>query len=150
MPKINWGWGIAIFLFIFIGTIAVRIYIASQQQINLVTPDYYPKGIAYEKEIIKKSNYRDLVRKIEIAQKADSVYVTVPGKKRSSPMNGSIWVYHPANYQDDSTFQFSFVDSNRVFAFSKDFLKHGYYQLVIDWQEDSVPFLGVESFFVNK
>jgi hypothetical protein len=150
MPKINWGWGIVIFLFIFVGTVGYRIYIASQQKINLVTPDYYPKGIAYEEEITKKSNYIHLDGKLEIIQKKDSIYVVIPGRSQSAPMSGSLLVYHPADFEDDSAFQFSFQDSNRVFSFAKDFLKRGYYEVVVDWQEDSVGFVATESMFVNK
>lgn len=148
--KINWGWGIAIFLFIFIASIAVRIYIASQQQINLVTPEYYPKGIAYEDEIQKKFNYKSLDTKLEVIQEKDSIFIIIPGKTNFKPMAGEIIIYRPSNFEDDSIFNFEFSDENRNFCLSKSFLKRGIYQIKVDWTEDSIPFYAEQSLFVNK
>lgn len=148
--KINWGWGIVIFLFIFVASILIRIYIANQQQINLVTPEYYPKGIAYEDDIKKKNNYKSLEQRLSVVQNNDNLIVTLPGRSKDHSMSGTVLVYHPANYEDDSLFTFQFDDSIRVLEIPISFMKRGVYEIQADWQEDSVFYYAVESIYVNK
>ncbi len=148
--KINWGWGIVIFLLIFVGSIGWRIYIASQQQINLVTPDYYPKGIAYEEEITKKSNYEALDERLVVNQKGSFVEVQIPSTKDSGKLQGSILVYRPSDFEDDSLFQFELLDTNRLFQIPTNFMKRGLYYIKADWKEDSIGYYGEESIYINK
>ncbi|MBN2745643.1 MAG: FixH family protein [Bacteroidales bacterium] len=148
--KINWGWGIVIFLLIFVGSIAWRIYIASQQKLNLVTPDYYPKGIAYEEEIIKKANYEALNQRLIVHQKGKYVEVLIPSTKKAGKLQGHILVYRPSDFEDDSIFQFELLDTNRLFQIPTNFMKRGLYYIKADWNEDSLGFYGEESIYINK
>jgi hypothetical protein len=148
--KINWGWGIVIFLLIFVGSVGYRIFIAAQQQINLVTPDYYPKGITHEEEILKKANYEALSNKLEVKQSAGSLIVAVPGQKLNAPMSGTILIYRPSDFKEDSLFSFHFSDSIRTYNISTDFMKKGLYEVQVDWHEDSIFYYAVESVYISK
>lgn len=148
--KINWGWGIVIFFIIFLGSVAYRVRIASQQSINLVTPDYYPKGIAYEQEIRKISNYKNLKTSMEVSQDSINVILQFPRTENRGGIEGTVLVYRPSDFNDDSTFAVSIHDSISVMTIPKDFMKNGLYQIKIDWVEDSLPFYAEKNIFINK
>ncbi len=148
--KFNWGWGIFFFILLFFASIIWRISITSKQKINLVTPDYYPKGISYEQEIKKKNNYASLHDKLELRQEGDSIFVKFPSTDKMKEISGTILVYRPADYEDDSLFEFSIDDSVRIFSISTDFMKKGLYQIQADWQEDSVPYYTEQYITVKK
>ncbi len=138
--KFNWGWGIFFFILLFFASIIWRVTITSSQKINLVTPDYYPKGIAYEDEIIKKSNYDALDDKLDVYQDDSNIYVKFPKTEVMKEISGTVLIYRPADYDDDSLFEISLTDSFRIFQVSKSFMKKGLYQVKADWQEDSIPY----------
>ena len=148
--KINWGWGIVIFLFIFIGSIAWRVVITSNQKINLVTPDYYPKGIAYDKEINKRDNYENLKDKMVVSQTDDNVVIQFPRTENMGGIKGTVLMYRPADYEDDSTFTVSLPDSFSVMTIPKGYMKRGIYKVQADWSEDSLVFAAEKSIFINK
>jgi len=148
--KINWGWGIVIFFLIFFGSVAYRVIIASQQKINLVTPDYYPKGISYEKEIKKKSNYNNLKGSLEVSQNKEFVIIGFPRTENMGGIDGSVLVYRPSDFEDDSTFMVALHDSISVVKIPKNYMKNGIYQIKADWVEDSLPFYSEKTIFINK
>ena len=148
--KFHWGWGIATFMLIFFITIAWRIYFAYQQKINLVTPDYYPKGITYEQEIIKKNNAAALPEDIKVIQTGDSLEVVFPHTGLSGDISGTIHVYHPADYEDDSIFDISLKDSSLTQKIATDFMKAGYYEIQVDWMQDSVLYYHEKPIMIKK
>ena len=148
--KINWGWGIVIFFLIFFGSIIFRVIITSNEKINLVTPDYYPKGITYDQEIKKRDNYNNLKDKLKVSQDAENVIVRFPRTNEMGGIEGVILVYRPADFEDDSTFIVALHDSLSIFTIPKNFMKKGLYQIKADWVEDSIPFYAQKSIFINK
>lgn len=134
--KFNWGTGIVLFLIIFLFGIATLIYITSQQKINLVTPEYYPKGINYEDEIQKKENFQSLQESIKISQDAHEIYIQLPYQDSLASFNGEILFYRPADFEDDT----SFAIKHSYGSFSKSIFKTGRYIIKADWTEDSIPY----------
>jgi len=148
--KINWGWGIVIFLGLFIGSIVWRVVITSHQKINLVTPDYYPKGIAYDKEIEKQTNYEHLNNKLVVSQTEEDVVLLFPRTDNLGGIEGTVLMYRPADYEDDSTFVVLLPDSNSVMIISKGYMKKGIYKVKAEWSEDDLDFTAEKGIFIKK
>ncbi len=55
--KNYWKLGLSVFWFVVIGVNAVFVYLATSTQSDLVTEDYYQKGVEYQKEIDAKKEF---------------------------------------------------------------------------------------------
>lgn len=104
--KLKWNWGTGIFLVIvlFIGTVFWRIWLANQRDINLVSEDYYPKGVNFQDEINYRRNFDSLGITLPIRQAKDSVYVDF--SMFSLPIvSADIHFYRPSSSKFDKHFQ---------------------------------------------
>ena len=56
--KIKWNWGtkLVIAIILFMGFIFVLVYLSTQNTIDLVERDYYPKGLKYQNRIEEIKN----------------------------------------------------------------------------------------------
>ena len=147
--KFNWGTGIVLFLLLFIGSIVWRINIAYQQKVNLVSPDYYPKGVAYDLQLEKIKNTRQLKDKIELSQNDRFVILQFPEIFKRERTDGTILVYHPADFEDDSLFSIQLNDSSFQFI-PKHFMKRGAYTFKFDWEQDNKAYFQETDLFIKK
>ena len=109
--KINWGTGIAITLAIFLIGMITLVIISSSQNLNLVTPDYYPKGIDYQNQINKKTHTSELQESIQFSQDADFIYLNFPSIDSTLLPKGKVLVFRPADYRFDKVFAIQVNDS---------------------------------------
>lgn len=145
--KINWGTGIAITLILFVGGVALLIWISYQQRINLVTSDYYPAGLDYQKQIEKEKNTASLSKKIEISIKGENIEVVFPQIDSLGKPEGEMVMYRPSDNRLDKSFKIKTNDSLiQKISISQFF--QGSYILKINWksgkkeyyQESSISF----------
>ena len=76
--KFNWGTGIFITIVIFLIGMMSLVIISSMQPLNLVSPDYYPKGIEYQKHIDKITRTKALDMSVQIEQNIGFVSIEFP------------------------------------------------------------------------
>ena len=91
--KFNWGTGITIVIILFLGTVFWRIYLASEVKINLVSKDYYPKGLEYKSQIDREANNSALSEKATVEKVSDVVTVTLPSVFKGERLT----ISHPDN-----------------------------------------------------
>ena len=80
MKKINWNWGTGILIVIIIFlivTISTTVFLMNQK-VDLVSSDYYKKGIEHQKQIDKINRTNALDEKISVAPEAELIRVTFP------------------------------------------------------------------------
>ena len=145
--KINWGTGIAITLILFVGGVALLIWISYQQRINLVTSDYYPAGLDYQKQIEKEKNTASLTKKVEISVKGENIEVVFPKLDSLEKPEGEMIMYRPSDNRLDKSFKIQTDDSLKQKILISQFFR-GSYILKINWksgkeeyyQESSITF----------
>ena len=71
--QFNWGTGILLVIIVFFGLMIAMVVFSMNQEVNLVSPDYYPKGIDYDKQIEKTKNLQLLGSKVEYKKTNDSL-----------------------------------------------------------------------------
>lgn len=63
--KFNWGTGITIFIVLFVVSMSAMVFKASQQNVDLVTEDYYEKELAFQdlkdKEALVLSHFKEQI-----------------------------------------------------------------------------------------
>jgi len=132
--KINWGHGIVIFFVIFLASIGYRVYISSKMNYDLVSSDYYPKEIEYQKQINKINNAAGFKDQIKVTQTKDSVQIEFPKTVGASIKKGTIQFYRPSDKNLDRSFELK-MDTNSIRHLSKHDFVQGKYTLQIDWSD---------------
>ena len=137
--KWSWGWGILAFLMVFLILMGTFIWFSFQQSVDLVSQEYYPKGVMYENQINKYRNNHTLEGKFRFSQDESNVYVTFPKVNEESKPAGSIEIYRPSNAENDQMLNIS-VNDTLTQLVSKTNLIKGKYIFKIEWNQDSVPY----------
>jgi hypothetical protein len=128
--KLNWGHKIAIVIVLFMGFILVMVFIMFQYDVDLVAKDYYKQEIAYEKELDKKRNFRDLKEKpsLQISHDKKTLELTFP----QSMAEGEILFFRPGNVRKDFKIALQLQNNKQTLAIDK--LDKGLWRLKINWE----------------
>lgn len=131
--KWSWGTGIAIVYSVFALTIIGLVVHSFKQKIDLVTPDYYAKELAYQQQIDKTKRARDLEKAIDWKVNANSIEINLPESFDPSSVSGNITLFKPSDDKSDREFSIE-IDSSRKQIISTEGLSEGMYKLKIDWK----------------
>jgi hypothetical protein len=130
--KLNWGFGIFVTILIFISGMFTLVYLSFQEKINLVYEDYYPKEIAYQKQIDRIQNVSELEEGIRIDVASQKITIIFPAVFKDKQNKGNVLIFRPSDFELDQKFVLN-LDSNMMQEIEvKDFLKGKYY-VKIDW-----------------
>ncbi len=99
--KFNWGHGIFIFIALFLVANAVVIYLSLQQKNDLVTEEYYPQGLEYQKQIDRFANANALISKIRINSNAGELVVKYPEELKGKNIKGQVIFFRPSDEKAD-------------------------------------------------
>lgn len=125
------------------------VFLSSREKIDLVTEDYYPKELKYEKQIEKQKNTLALPRKVsvDIAESLVLVFPEIGGD--ASDIKGEIWIYRPSDKAFDKR-EVIRLDS----AFHQEFdiseFPAGKYEIILDWNCNDVEYYQKEIVFFSK
>ena len=146
--KMNWGTGIFIWIVIFlIGMLSLVIY-SSMQPLNLVTPDYYPKSLNYQKKIERMERADSLETPLEIVQGKDYIFIHFPMIDSIHQPQGEIKIFYPRDNHLDHDIQIEVNDSLYQFI-PKDGLTKGYCKVKVEWIHDTLDYYVEEDLFVE-
>lgn len=137
--KMNWGTGIFITIVIFLIGMITLVIISSMQPLNLVTPDYYPKGIDYQKQIDRIANAKALDDKMEFVQDNEHIMIGFPTIDSIHQPKGNILFFFPRDNNLDRKFGIDVNDS--LFQFiPKNGMVKGHCIIKINWIQDSLEY----------
>lgn len=143
--KISWGTGITITLIVFVGSMALLIWISYQQRINLVTSDYYPAGLEYQKQIEKEKNTATLNQKVEIKISGSNIELIFPKLDSVQKPAGEILMYRPSDNRLDKTFAVK-LDDNLTQTIEISQFFQGSYILKLNWKIGDKEYYQEKSF----
>lgn len=134
----SWGYKILAMYGAFMLLIGALVFGSYQQDVNLVSKDYYQREIEFQQVIDGKNNLQKLPVQPEISLLNDVLEVNLPAGS-SELKNLEIWFYNAAipaadiKYNEAST-------SGRTFSFPLRAIHKGSYLLKIKWIENGVPY----------
>ncbi|MDD7887486.1 FixH family protein [Flavivirga sp. 57AJ16] len=144
--KINWGTGIVM---AFIGFISFIMYFIITMNVNdaydhdLVTEDYYAEELAYQKDIDKLKNAKNLGENITYKKTVEGLIIQFPKAIDFKKITGKIFLYRPSNKH---------LDFDTIISLSKPYLLipdnrlvDGRWNIKIDWQYNGISYLFKES-----
>jgi hypothetical protein len=137
--KFNWGTAIVLVIVLFFLSIAIRVCISYQHEINLVEEDYYSKELTYQDHIDKENNTDKLENKPRIELRSDTLFLQFPDEFKNKNIQGNIHLYRPSDKYLDKHFALD-PDEHLQQTFHINNLQRGRYELKMDWTVDTVAY----------
>ena len=144
--KINWGTGIVI---AFIGFISFIMYfiitlnVDDKYDQDLVTEDYYAAELAYQNDIDKLKNAKNLNENITYKKTAEGLIIQFPMAIDFKKITGKVFLYRPSNKHLDFDTTISLSKPNLLIPDNR--LVDGRWNIKIDWQYNGISYLFKES-----
>jgi hypothetical protein len=150
MKKIKWNWGtgilITIILFLII-TISTTVFLMNQK-VDLVSSDYYNKGIQHQNQIDMVNRTNSLDEKVSIKPEFGFIKLAFPKTILQSTYTGIINFYRPSDSNKDFSVSLSVDTSGQQLISTQNILK-GYWKVIVNWTQDSVEYYKENSFVIN-
>ncbi len=129
----NWGHGLTLSFIGFAGFILFMAVKSFDQNIDLVTEDYYREELNFQKRIdqIERTRTNDMEARVQLT--SSQLQLTFP----QAPEQGEAHLYRPSDSQFDKYFQ---LRKAQKMTFDRSDLKKGYYILKIRWEIDGQKF----------
>jgi hypothetical protein len=138
----NWGHGIAIFFVCFVTFMLVLVVKAFQENIDLVTDNYYQEELDYQTRIDKIKNNQLLLVPVEIKSELGGINIQFP--EFESPIQGEIQVFRPSDAKFDLIRE---IDADVYYRqhISTSNLPGGFYKIKISWEAEGKEYYTEES-----
>lgn len=132
----NWGKGILVTIILFVAFIMTLVVISvKQDDIHLVTENYYEKEIKYQEQIEREKSAAQLNREVLLFDAASKVILLdLPiGAK------GELQLFRPSDARLDQLLPLEIMDAGKT-SISLNQLKPGYWRVKLTWVEDGVEY----------
>lgn len=146
--KFSWGKGITIFIILFLIFNFIIIYFAFNQNVELVTQDYYEKDLLHEAELQKQRNSQALTEQIKIDVVNSFVKIQIPQEFVGKNIEGEIYFYRPSDSKKD--FRLSLIPNEYgIQEISGDKFIRGLWKINIQWKSEAKLFSDSKTIFIN-
>ncbi|AFN74754.1 cbb3-type cytochrome c oxidase maturation protein CcoH [Melioribacter roseus P3M-2] len=141
--KLSWGTIIVIVYTVFVIGTLTMVYIFMNQDVSLVTENYYAEEIKYQNQIEKKKNSESLDKNISVIMNEGYVDIVFPEITQPEKIKGEIEFYRPSDQERDFIADIQ-LDSTYTFRVPFNKLKRGYWKIKIDWSD------GIKEYYYEK
>ncbi|HMN50107.1 MAG TPA: FixH family protein [Ignavibacteriaceae bacterium] len=146
--KFNWGTGILITIILFmIIVISTAVYLMNQD-VDLVTNDYYNKGINHQQQIDRMNRTNAMDDKVQISPENGYLKLKFPKSYAQKSFNGTIQFYRPSDSKKDFALSIS-IDTSAQQIIPVQNLEKGYWKVELSWTQDSLEYYKESSFVIN-
>lgn len=134
--KFNWGHGIFVFFTIFVIIMLSVLYLSRQQNIDLVTEDYYGAELLYQDKIDQLNNSKSKGFDVKHRLQDNELILEFSKSIEEGKMqNGEVYFYRPSDAAFDYT-QALTLDSQNEIRIAENSLNPGYYIMKISFSID--------------
>ena len=145
--KFNWGHGLFVTILFGVAGIMTLVFLSSREKIDLVTEDYYPRELVYEKQIEKQKNTQKLNEKVFVFV-TDTIIFQFPDiSKDPFSIEGEILFYRPSDRAFDRK-EILRLDSLYRQEFRAADFPSGKYEVILEWECDGIEYLQKEILFI--
>jgi hypothetical protein len=136
--KISWGYRILITYLAFAGGILFMVYLASQENRDLVSEHYYADELAYQQIIDQSANTASLSAELKVEQLTDKMIIHLPEELQDQLSAGKWTLYFAANRKKDLIGEFETRSGTTTIVVPQD--AKGLYTLTLQWQTAGKPY----------
>lgn len=143
----NFGVKIVILYLSFVALILTLVFMSYNQDVELVSSDYYMQELNFQKKINAIKNEQALYRSINHVLTDNQIVLTVDSGLLSNDFEGTIKLYCPSDSKKDVEFKMHFKDTVQVINTNK--LPRGTYKLQLSWTSNQKKYFKEEGIFIN-
>ena len=146
--KLNWGVGAFSLFGAFVLMMLSFVYITLQQNIDLVTEDYYEKEVDFDNLQREKANAIRLPEQVTWLIENDQFVITIPND--SSPSHRvSVVFYKTSDKSLDRKYEFKQTSDSKLHVPLQD-LAQGMYQLQVRWTTEKSKYYHEEGISISQ
>jgi hypothetical protein len=146
--KWNWGTGILLSIIVFMAILTALVYIFMNQDVDLVTRDYYGKELSYQNQIDKINNTGEMGKEVEISFLNNSVQLIFPDSVHDKKASGTVFFYRPSGSKNDFSLYMAVNDNNKqVINTAK--LDKGLWKIKVEWRMEGKDFYSEKTIMIN-
>ncbi len=139
----NWGKSIVLAFIAFAAIIITMVYISMQHDINLVRKDYYKEELAYQDQIDRVRNYKNLAEKPNLERNGNTLTLSFPDSL-ARPISGELWLYRPSVSALDRKFPIKLAEGNDL-SFPLDGMSKGLWKIKLSWADNAREYFNEQS-----
>lgn len=139
----DWGTRIIITIGAFILLMGTMVVLSFQQNIEVVSEDYYEQELVYQDRINEKNNANALSETVTHIQLPVGVEFQFPLQFQSKKTTGKILFFRPSDQTKDFETPILLNSDSKQFI-SSEYLSKGKYDLKISWTVDEKTYLKEE------
>jgi nitrogen fixation protein FixH len=137
----HWGHGIAIFFTCFVAFMIFMVVKSFQQNIDLVTENYYEQELKFQQQIDKINNNKGLEEAVAVKFSDGAITITFP---KMNNIQGDIHVFRPSDAQFDLERKIDLdLHSSQIIPVAS--LPAGFYRVKINWSAEGKEFYTEET-----
>lgn len=146
--KISWGIKIAATYIIFVIGVLIMVFVFMNQDVHLVTDNYYSKELEYQNQIDKINRTNQLKEQLQIINFPSSIKFVFPKQFDFITIKGIINFYRPSDPSKDLLFDIAPDSLNTQSVVTEKFSK-GIWKVKIDWQANNNSYYNEKVLMVN-
>ncbi len=135
--KFNWGTGIFLAYSSFVIFMLSLVYMSFQQKIELVTENYYSKGVDFQNQINEQSNVAALTEKPTVKQ-LDNGNIQLKFPTAEKNVQGEIAFFRPSDKDLDFIVPIQLQTENSQIIAQK--IEQGLWRVKLSWSENNKKF----------
>ena len=146
--KISWGTGILITIIIFMSITVLTGVFLMNQDVQLVTENYYEKDLKYQQQIDKLNRTAALEEKVEIIFDGLNVEVIFPSSFTEDKISGEIYFYRPSDKSKDFIIQLTLnSEAGQIIPVTR--IDKGFWRIKLSWTSDGIEYYNERAITVN-
>ena len=135
----SWGYKIAILYIGFVVMILTLVVMSLNQDIQMVTENYYEKEQNYSTQVQSSFNSESLTTPLQIDYQSNSKKIQLQFPKDFAAIEGVVQFYRPSNAKKDFAVDIE-LDSNNLQWIEVDELISGLWKVKVDWKANGKAF----------
>lgn len=133
--KISWGTGIVIAIIIFMAITVATVIFMMNQDVDLVSDDYYEKGIKYQQQIDMENRSQRLKKNVKMEWTGNMFEISFPEDYVNHTITGEIFFYRPSDSKKDFKLPLSLME--RIQFVPVQGLEKGLWRVQLNWILDN-------------
>lgn len=144
--KISWGTGIVIAIVIFMAIIIATVIFMINQDVDLVSSDYYEKGIKYQEQIDMENRSQRLKDNVKMEWSGDLFEISFPDEFHDQTLSGQIFFYRPSDSKKDFRLPLNITDLKQYIPVQG--LEKGLWRVKLNWNLNNKDYYYSETSFI--
>lgn len=132
---------------VFVFGIIYMVFRASQQNIDLVVPDYYEQELQYQGQIDASNRTHALSSPIQCNMENDSLAIVFPAELKTKQLQADVWLYNIADKKKDIRQMLPAVEGKIRMAVP--LFNKGLHEVKITWELDGVKYYHQQKLFIQ-